>query len=158
MWSRVKAVNEIVSSWKSRRGPGGSWPESVPFQRRSNNDDDDYDGIYNAVREAAGLIARAILAVSRQLPIACINRVNEEVNDGEEVLIINDSDNGRGMHALRREASFCNPRNARPPTQFNLPKYIHYLRQSLVLRCAFVWLIMSNLAARPSSRLSQLRN
>lgn len=33
------------------------------------------------------------------------------------------------------ETLFCNARNA--PTQFNLPKYIHYLRQFLFLRLRF---------------------
>lgn len=105
MWSRVKTANEIVSSWKSRRGPGGMCrPGSAPFQRLDRTTmtttmmtmtarwwcNDPLYGGSNSSRDFSLCLAG--------LPIACVNRVNGEVNDEEEVLI-NDSDNGRGMRA-----------------------------------------------------------
>lgn len=72
------------------------------------------------------------------VPIACVKRVNGEVNDGERK-DINKRDSTIGVECLAREASFCNPGGDRDrPTQFNLPKVsIHYLRQFLSLRIHF---------------------
>lgn len=77
------------------------------------------------------------------MPIACVNRVNGKVNDGEEVLI---NDSTMGVECARARAPHTHTQThcesfvlqsaerRSTPTQFNLPKYIHYRRQFLFLR------------------------
>lgn len=110
MWSRVKTANEIVSSWKSRRGPGGIRPGSAlaieqRWRQRWWRWRREMRGVtIHRTRNGGSNSPRDFSPRPASSPIACVNRVNGQVNDGEEVLI---NDNGRGMRASRREEDFA---------------------------------------------------